>query len=110
MFFQCGKMNFTLLSAFISSPTASRVRFDKKQTAEAVCRSRSFILSSVFRSQLFQFGITGDDLAVVFPKVRKEAACADFDALFGIPEVAAALVSEGVKRTITEQAVEILGL
>ena len=40
--------------------------------------------------------------------MREKAARADFGAFCGIPEVAAAFVSECIERTVTEQAVEIL--
>ena len=67
-------------------------------------------LASVFGSQPFELGIALHYFAVIGTDVGKNAVRADFYALLRIPEIAAALVSQGVQRAIAEQAVEILGL
>ena len=69
---------------------------------------RSF--APVFGSQAFEFGIPFHYFAVIAAYMGKDTVSADLDALFRIPEIAAALVSQGIQGAITEQAVEILRL
>ena len=49
-----------------------------------------------------------DYLGIVLPAMREETVCAVLDPLFRVAKVAAAGASQGIERTVAEQAVEIV--
>lgn len=72
---------------------------------------RCFALSKVFPAQHFHDTIKSScDHPVVLRSVRDHAVCAVLVSFLRIPEVPAALLSQCIKRAVTEQAVEPVGI
>ena len=72
---------------------------------------RRFALSKVFPAHHFHDTIKSScDHPVVLRSVRDHAVCAVLISFLRIPEVPAALLSQCIKRAVTEQAVEPVGI
>ena len=57
---------------------------------------------------LRQFPAFSGNVSVIFPVMRKPAVCTDLDPGLCKPEIPPAFISQGIKRAITEQTVEIV--
>mgnify|MGYP004533111461 CR=1 FL=1 len=64
-------------------------------------------LSILFR-QLHQLRVLGYDVAVAAAAMGQQTTGAVLDAVFQIPEIAAAFAAQRIQRAVAEQAVEVL--
>jgi hypothetical protein len=68
-------------------------------------------IGSVFLSgQFHQIAVALHDVAVILGLMGQLALGAILDAVLGIGKAAAALVTQGVQRTVAEQAIEAVGI
>ena len=68
------------------------------------------LLFFFFLCQLHELRVAGDDVAVALAAVGHHAARAILHAVLRVAEVPLALLPQGVKGAIAEQAVEVLGM
>ena len=66
------------------------------------------VVRRLFADQLHNFLKACHDLVIIFLLVRELTVCAVLDAGLGVAEIAAALPSQRIERTVAEQTVEVL--
>ena len=70
--------------------------------------SYTYLSLPVLLRQLHQLRVLGYDVAVAAAAMGQQATGAVLDAVFQIPEIAAAFAAQRIQRAVAEQAVEVL--